>query len=338
MSERSTVTLVIPARDAGKTMGACLTAVDRVREQVGGALKHVIVVDDGSKDDTREVIQQFDVELLESGGQGAGAARNIGWRHAKTPLVWFVDSDCEPDVDSLTALLPHMDDARVGGVGGTYGIRSKPTLLERLIHEEIVARHARMKTEVNFLATYNVLYRREVLENLNGFDERYYKGQDAEFAFRVIEAGHILHFNHDSVVMHHHEQQFGRYLYIQRLQGYWRVALHLEHSGHSAGDSYSSLSDHIQPFLPVLFLAFLPLVFFPWGWVFSAACLLALVIAQVPRSLELIRRTSDVRMAAFVVMSTIRAFWRSTGLVQGVIDRILKRGPIAPQRLGAHGS
>lgn len=332
------VTLVIPARDAAETIDACLRAVARVREVSKTNLERVIVVDDGSQDGTIDLVDRHPVEILESGGRGAGAARNMGWRNATSPLVWFVDSDCEPEPESLKVLLGHMEDDSVGGVGGTYSIRQNPTLLERLIHEEIVSRHARMGVEVNFLATYNVLYRRSVLEDLGGFDERYYKGQDAELAFRVIESGRKLHFDLGSVVMHHHEQRLSRYLHIQRLQGYWRVALHLEHSGHSAGDSYSSMLDHLQPFLPILVILLLPLIALPWGWVASAGCLAALLLAQVPRSIDLIRRTSDMRMSAFVLMSSIRAFWRSAGLVQGVLDRLLKRGPIAPNRLGAPGS
>lgn len=329
------VTLVIPARDAAGTIDACLDAVDRVRSRPGSRLVRVIVVDDGSRDDTLDRVRTHDVEILESGGRGAGAARNIGWRNATTPLVWFVDSDCEPEPESLEILLGHMSDPEVGGVGGTYGIEAGASLLERLIHEEIVSRHACMEGDVDFLATYDVLYRRDVLRELDGFDERYLKGQDAEFAFRVLESGRRLRFDRGSIVVHHHEQRLARYLHIQRLQGYWRVALHLEHSGHSTGDSYSGLMDHLQPFLPVLVIASLPLAILPWGWIAPVACLLLLLLAQLPRTLHLVSRTSDPWMLGFVFMATVRAFWRSAGLVQGVIDRVLRRGPIAPRRIGA---
>lgn len=88
-----------------------------------------------------------------------------------------------------------------------------------------------MPENVDFLATFDVLYQRAVLASLHGFDERYLKGQDAEFVFRVIEAGHALHFDQRSIVQHHHADRLSRYLAVQRQQGYWRVALHLEHRG-----------------------------------------------------------------------------------------------------------
>ncbi|MCH2161210.1 MAG: glycosyltransferase, partial [Phycisphaerales bacterium] len=268
------------------------------------------------------------VDLLQSDGRGAGAARNAGAKAATTPLVWFVDSDCVSNPDALELLLPHLDDPEVAGVGGSYGIAPKATLLERLIHEEIMVRHARMSADTDFLATFNVLYRREVLDALDGFDVRYLKGQDAEFAFRVLEAGHRLRFERESIVRHHHASQLGRYLRVQRQQGYWRVALHLEHRGHGTGDSYSSLLDHLQPMVAAALPPSLLLILLPWGWlapVFLAVCLL---LMQLPMTLAMVSRKGPA-MFAFVPLGAVRAIWRAVGMVGGVLNRMLGRGGIA---------
>jgi glycosyltransferase involved in cell wall biosynthesis len=322
------VTLVIPARDAGKTIGGCLDAAIAVRNREGSRLARIVVVDDGSRDDTPAQVTSRGVELLASGGRGAGAARNAGIAACATELIWFVDSDCVASPDALERLLPHLVDPAVGGVGGTYGIAPDASLLERLIHEEIMVRHARMDADVDFLATFNVLYRRERLMSIGGFDERYLKGQDAELAFRLLEAGHRLRFERGSVVRHHHADRLSRYLRVQRQQGYWRVALHLEHRGHARGDSYSGLVDHAQPFiaaaLPVA-LACLPL---PWGWTVPAGLLAALVLLQLPMAIAMMRR-AGIAMLAFVALGAVRACWRAAGLAAGVVDRALGRGAIA---------
>ena len=343
------VTLVIPARDAMRAIGDCLDAAIAVRDRAGSRLARVILVDDGSKDATVAEAERRGIEVLRSGGRGAGAARNQGFRAATTELVWFVDSDCVSAPDALERLLPHLDDRAVGGVGGTYGIAPGATLLERLIHEEIMVRHARMSADTNFLATYNVLYRRAVLDALDGFDERYLKGQDAEFAFRVLEAGHRLRFERASVVRHFHADRLSRYLRVQRGQGYWRVALHLEHRGHAGGDSYSSLLDHVQPFAaaalaPALLLAIAGIA---QGddellgnvarvRVITAAPLVALIVlllvAQLPMAFAMARR-EGAAMLAFIPLGAIRAVWRAAGLVAGVVDRTLGRGAIAREGL-----
>lgn len=319
------VTLVIPARDAEATIKECLDAVLLIRDAPGSPLARIIVVDDGSTDGTVAEAKQRGVEVLESGGKGAGAARNVGLAATTTPLIWFVDSDCVASPDALDLLLPHLDDSMVAGVGGSYGIAPGASLLERLIHEEIMVRHEKMPTNTDFLATFNVVYRTEVIRDLGGFDVRYLKGQDAELAFRVMESGHRLRFDRRSIVRHHHADRLGRYLRVQRQQGYWRVALHLEHRGHGTGDSYSNLMDHLQPVLAATLPASLLLLFLPWGWIGPSLILLLLLIMQIPMAGRMVARQGTA-MLVFAPLGAIRAVWRATGMVLGVIDRILGRG------------
>ncbi|MFM1823631.1 MAG: putative glycosyltransferase EpsH [Planctomycetota bacterium] len=337
------VTLVIPARDAARTIEPCLDAALAVAARPGSRLARILLVDDGSRDATREAAVARGIEVLESGGRGAGAARNVGWRAATTELVWFVDSDCVAAPDALEILLPHLADPAVGGVGGSYAIAPDATLLERLIHEEIVTRHARMEGDVDFLATFNVLYRRDALAALEGFDERYLKGQDAEFAFRVLESGRRLRFDRGSLVRHFHADRLSKYLRVQRQQGYWRVALHLEHRGHGAGDSYSGLLDHLQPFAAAaLAPAVLAAVAAPLAGARGAALAAALapfaillaflLAAQLPMARAMARR-EGAAMLWFVPLGAVRAVWRAAGLVHGVVDRTLGRGAIAARSL-----
>ena len=322
------VTAVIPARDAAATFEACLDSLLVILARPGSGLARILVVDDGSRDGTAAIARSRGVEVMQSGGRGAGAARNAGIAAASTELVWFVDADCVAFPDALDHLRPHLADPGVAAAGGTYAIAPEATLLERLIHEEIQVRHDRMPEEVDFLATFDVLYRRNVLEAVGGFDERYLKGQDADLAFRVVEAGHRLRFDRRSRVRHHHADRLRRYLKVQRQQGYWRVALHLEHPGRG-GNAYSGPLDHLQPFVAAAFVpSLLAIAWPPWGAVLPATLLLFLVLMQLPMAGSMVRR-GGWSMVWFALLGTIRAVWRAAGLVQGVFDRMLRRGAIA---------
>ncbi|GAG20817.1 unnamed protein product, partial [marine sediment metagenome] len=126
-------------------------------------------------------------------------------------------------------------------------------------------------------------------------------------------------------VKHYHPSHWLRYLRTQRQQGYWRVWLHLSHRGHAAGDSYSSLIDHVQPPLAMLVLASLPLIYFGrLAWI-PAGLVLLLLLAQVPMTFRLLRRLSRLRYLGYPAMSFIRAFWRGIGMVHGLLGHTIAR-------------
>ena len=316
------VSLIVPGRNCADTIRQCLDAATRLLGQM--RLREIIFVDDGSTDGTAKIVAEFpDVIYSTSRGKGAGAARNTGWRAARYPLVWFVDSDCVAEPDALDLLLPELDDPAVGAVSGSYGIMNPQSLLACLIHEEIIERHRAMTRRVNFLATFNVVYRRRILECLNGFDEHFLKGQDAELSFRVLAAGHQLGFVFDSRVKHYHPDRLLSYLRMQREQGYWRVRLHLTHKGHAGGDSYSSWVDHVQPPLAVLALVSLPLLSLgAWAWI-SPGPVALLLAAQIPMTVRLFMRMRRPRYLLYAALSFVRAFWRGIGMTHGVLGYLL---------------
>ncbi len=321
------VSLVIPGRNCAATIAACVRAATTACQNAGPF--EVLYVDDGSDDDSAARAAAEGATVLASPGRGAGAARNAGWRAAKHPLVWFVDSDCIAAADALELLLAHMEDQGVGAVSGAYDNAVDGSLLATLIHEEIAVRHRRMPVEVDFLASFSVLYRRDVLEQLDGFDERYLRGQDAELSFRAQRAGFRLHFELASRVAHHHERSLRRYLRQQYHQGYWRAFLHTEHKGHAGGDSYSRLSDHLQPPVALLVLgAPASLLFFDpaAGGLLAAAALTLLLILPVGMARQIAAVTDARTAAAYVLLSALRAFWRGVGVAQGFVDKLSRGG------------
>ena len=318
-----TVTLVIPGRNAGRTIRPCLESVVRLRES--GLLADILFVDDGSTDDTVEQVRELSVRCLKSDGQGPGAARNTGWRATDSSIIWFIDSDCVAEPEALELLLKHFDHPGVVAVGGSYGNMRPDSLVACLIHEEIVERHLAMPAEVDFLASFNVAFRREALEQVGGFDERFLRAQDAELAYRLRETGGRLRFDVRSRVKHFHAQQLFPYLKAQRLQGYWRMWLYFSHPSRAQGDSYSGLLDHAQPPLAMLIVALLPLLFHPLAAIVELALVAALLLMQLPMATRLARRTGQARYLWFIPFAALRAVWRGLGATQGTLSVLYRR-------------
>ena len=122
----------------------------------------------------------------------------------------------------------------------------------------------------------------------------------------------------------------------QRQQGYWRAFLHTTHRGHSGGDSYSNLLDHLQPPLAMLMLlmggiaallAPLQAARSPAGMTLLAAAALAmcLLLAQAPMVSRLLRRTQEWRYLAFGPFGWLRSIYRGIGVSQGAVALILRK-------------
>ena len=328
------ITLVIPGRNCARTIKPCLEAVLPLLH--AGLLEEIIFVDDASTDNTANIVARFPVRMLRGAGRGPGAARNLGWRGSRTPLIWFIDSDCVAEPGALKLLVETMASEEIAGVGGSYANGVPESLLATLIHEEIVARHQQMPERVNFLATFNVLYRRSVLEQLGGFDERFRLAQDAELAFRIKAAGYDLAFVKDSRVAHFHPTRLKKYLSTQTRQGFYRMLLYHEHPQRISGDSYSGFCDHIQPPLAMLSLGALAFGWLPWGLPAAAGAMGLLVAATLRMTWRLAHQLGP-RAAWFCPLASLRAYARGLGMSLGVLQLacLAVRGNAAGNQRGA---
>src|SRR4051812_32070906 len=97
--ERPTVTVVIPTYNQARYLPSAIeTALAQSEPPV-----EVVVVDDGSTDDTAAVLEGFagQVTAIRTANAGVAAARNTGAREAKGDLLAFLDSDDEWREDKL---------------------------------------------------------------------------------------------------------------------------------------------------------------------------------------------------------------------------------------------
>jgi GT2 family glycosyltransferase len=172
------------------------------QEDVAGF--EVIVVNDGSTDDTRVVLDHLVANTSVTAGAvhlvrnaGPATARNIGWRASAAPVLAFTDDDCVPSPRWLASLLGSIQ--TVDLVQG----RTLPDPVQRESQGPF-SRTLDIASEDGYYQTCNVAYRREVLEREHGFHEefRFPAGEDTDLAWRAKEAGATTAFDADAVVFH----------------------------------------------------------------------------------------------------------------------------------------
>src|SRR5262245_7855555 len=97
------VSVVIPVYNGASTLAACLTALES--QSLPRPRFEIIVVDDGSTDETASIAAAFPVRLVRRTNGGAPAARNSGLREATGAWVAFTDADCIPSRGWLAHLM-----------------------------------------------------------------------------------------------------------------------------------------------------------------------------------------------------------------------------------------
>jgi len=319
------VSIIIPAYNAEKTLARCLEAcLNQTYSDV-----EVIVVDDGSTDSTPQIAESFSATFLTQQRQGPAAARNRGAETAKGEYLAFTDSDCVPAPDWIERLVSEMGDG-VAAVGGTYDIANPESLLARMVHEEIVARHARLDRDVDFLGSFNLMVRRAAFEEVGGFDESFPRasGEDNDLAYRLQNAGGRLRFVPEAAVAHYHPTRLWPYLRAQARHGYWRMKLYTKHPNRAKqGDRYASVIDLAGPPLSIMAVAALMLAVVlvaagVGGRAVTGISALPVAYAalQVRMPARMATRTRDGRMALFTGVVILRDVARAAGMVAGMVQ------------------
>ena len=323
------VSVVIPAYNAARTIGE---AVAHSLSQTSGSLEvELIVVDDGSTDDTAAVAESAGATVIRQRNAGPAAARNRGWESATGTFICFTDSDCIPTAGWLENLLDGFTDSQVGAVAGSYEIANPSSWLARWVQQEVMERHKRMPSFIRAFGSYNVAIPRHVLQATGGFDPVYRRasGEDNDLSYRIIKKGWRIAFRPQAKVAHFHPEKLWRYFMEQYRHGFWRAKLYKAHPDMTGGDDYTRVRDRIEPILVLGILGFallavLGITRLMWPLFFLLVLYFSIHLSW-PVSWWLGEGKADALPYGGVTF--LRGFTRTFGLAVGFLRFGLKKAP-----------
>ena len=165
------LSVVMPVYNAESTLAECLTRLCNA----AGQDVEIVLVDDGSTDQSRAIASAFPVRIVPTAGRvGPAAARNLGARVADGDVVFFIDSDVMVRPDTFIQLVESLGDPEVDGVVGVQAADMR--------HRDLVSQYkniwmrwtyVRLGGDVPLFYTTAAAIRRDAFLRAGGFDQGY---------------------------------------------------------------------------------------------------------------------------------------------------------------------
>jgi GT2 family glycosyltransferase/sugar lactone lactonase YvrE len=228
------VSVVVCAYNAAATIDECLTSL----EALDYPDVEVIVVNDGSRDDTATIARRHPrVRVISVPNGGLSAARNIGLAEATSEIVAYTDADVRVDPAWLTYLVQPMLTSDVAGSGGPNVVPpDDPFVAQCVARAPGGPTHVLLDDRIaEHVPGCNMAFRREALLAIGGFNPVYVRaGDDVDICWRLQAKGQRIGFAPAALVWHRHRAS---------VRGYWRQQV-----GYGEGETWLD-AHHPEKFL-----------------------------------------------------------------------------------------
>jgi glycosyltransferase involved in cell wall biosynthesis len=212
------VSVVVCSYNGARTLRDCLASL----QDLAYPDYEVICVDDGSTDETAEIMRAFpNVRGIAQPNLGLSAARNAGIAAATGEIVAFTDADCMADRDWLYFLVTTLQAGDYAAVGGPNisppakgwvqaTVAAAPGSPSHVLLSDTVAEH---------VPGCNMAFPKWALEEIGLFDPEYRKaGDDVDVCWRLMQRGYVIGFSPAAVVWH--QRRFEVRTYFSQQTGY----------------------------------------------------------------------------------------------------------------------
>jgi GT2 family glycosyltransferase len=197
--------VVIAVRQGATVMPDLIESLRALR--FSAADFEIIVVDNGSTDDTARIVRSLgdDIRVMHEPVRGSAAARNCGILAARGWAVAFTDADAVVEPDWLAELVAPLEDQTIGVVGGRILSVQPCNRIERF-GERIHDQERAISQVEPYASSGNWASRRNVLLETGLFDVSLLRGQDVDLAWRIRAAGYRLVYAPNAIVRHRNEK------------------------------------------------------------------------------------------------------------------------------------
>ncbi|MDP2946998.1 MAG: glycosyltransferase [Nanoarchaeota archaeon] len=314
------ITILIPIKNVAKYIKECLDAL--LNQSYPADKYEVWLLDNNSDDGTLEIIANYPkdrVKIVQTGIDSPPIKYNKILPLIKSEIIGLVDGDANVDRDWLVKVVEPLDDPKVAGACGVILTANKNKLIPRIIGYELQDRYEKMPREIKRAATMHIVYRRKIIEEVDGFNENLKTGYDAEIGHKINNAGYKIIFVKDAKVWHNHRETLKAFFKQQYEYGKFAIIRYFKMPKMFKGDNVSSFWMISQPlFYAASFVLFILRLFFDFPWFLVFVPVLILFIAYLFSALRLSLKYKDASAMFAIVIYVLRPIGWSLGAISAL--------------------
>ncbi len=195
------VTVVVALYNAARTLNECLLSLSKLNYPN----YEVIVVNDGSTDESADIIARYPFRTITSTNEGISASRNKGMKAATGEIVAYIDSDAMADPDWLSFLVATFQESDVAAVGGPNLVPSDDNWIAKCVYRSPGGPTQVMLDDkfAEHIPGCNMAFKKWALEEIEGFDPVFTTAaDDVDLCWRLLEKNYCIGFSPSAVVWH----------------------------------------------------------------------------------------------------------------------------------------
>ncbi len=308
---RMSISVCIPTYNSGETLRICLDSIFRQTVKP----EEVLICDDGSNDETLQIIKEYPVKTVTKNRKGLGASRSALTAAASGELIAWIDSDAAIPPNWLELRVEsHQTQPEIDCLCGPAKVVSIKEG-ERLSRQRLNAKSPKLRRS-NILSWTAVTMKRQTIEKVGGFDPIFEFDGDWDFTNRLVRGGASIHWCDEWLGYHMHPKKVTRWSLKKHVMSGNFVLYFLKY-----GPKYAKLNPrHFAAFALRIWLLY-SLLLFPF---FIPLALFSLVGAIVFNLVALKLHANRLRLE-YLLEQLLKAIGEHRNFVRHLAYRLSRR-------------